>query len=334
MADGVLALQADGSILFANHAAADLLGTAIPNGAALADLDVPEPVRELARQVLETQELHESTLGEERRGDRVIGIAGTPVGADQGDGGAVLVLRDITEARRAASLGRELVANASHELRTPLAIVESSADTLLGAKDEIPADLQPFVDIISRNSRRMAGLVSETLELSKLEAGWQGEPDQVNLADLARRAVDQCQPLAADKEQTLALDVSASAPVAGSAAHLSSALRNLVENAVHYTPANGRITVSVSRTDGWAEFAVQDTGPGIPEADRKRIFERFYRGDEAAQKRAEGSGLGLAIVRRVAELHGGSVRVDSTLGKGSRFAFRIPLADVCDSPPS
>jgi two-component system phosphate regulon sensor histidine kinase PhoR len=279
----------------------------------------------LAREILDAQVASAAEIGDERAGDRVIGVAGTPVPGEDGADGAVLVLRDITEARRAASLGRELVANASHELRTPLAIVESSADTLLGSADGLPEDLRPFLEIISRNSRRMARLVSETLELSKLEAGWQAEPDHADLGHLARRAVEQCQPLAEEKGVLLQVGTLVLAPVSGSETQLFSALRNLVENAVHYTPSGGRVTVR-SRIDGTdVEFSVADTGPGIPEADHKRIFERFYRGDEAALKRAEGSGLGLAIVRRVAELHGGSVRVESTLGSGSTFFLRVPL---------
>jgi len=325
MADGVLALQTDGRTLFANQAAGELLGAEIPTDTPLADLAIPEPVRQLAQRVLDSQAPAEETLGDERRGERVIGIAGTPVPADRGSGGAVLVLRDISEARRAATLGRELVANASHELRTPLAIVESSADTLLDAVEELPADLREFIDIISRNSRRMAGLVNETLELSKLESGGETQWEHADLSDLARRAIDPCRPLAAAKELDLQVDLAAEAPVRGDCSHLSSALRNLLENAIHYTPTGGRIGISLTLADSHACFAVSDTGPGIPEADRKRIFERFYRGDEAALKRAEGSGLGLAIVRRVAERHDGTVKVESTVGKGSTFTLRIPL---------
>lgn len=326
MADGVLALQADGRTLFANHAASELLGTELPPERSLGDLAVPEAVRLLAQQVLATQVPAEATLGDERRGERLIGVSGTPVPAEPGVGGAVLVLRDITEARRAASLGRELVANASHELRTPLAIVESSADTLLAAGADLPADLREFAEIISRNSRRMAGLVNETLELSRLENGWQNQPERVDLADLARLVVEQCRPLAQAKGVTLTVATPVAAPVLGVGSQLASALRNLVENAIHYTPAGGRAEVAVAVTQDRAEFAVVDTGPGIPETDCKRIFERFYRGDSAAQQRAEGSGLGLAIVRRVAELHGGEASVASVLGKGSRFTLRMPLA--------
>lgn len=326
MADGVLAIQADGRVLFANHAASELLGTELSPDTALDQLPLPEAVRQLARHVLDTQAAAEAALGDERRGERLIGIAGTPVPAEPGVGGAVLVLRDITEARRAASLGRELVANASHELRTPLAIVESSADTLLGAGDELPPDLREFAEIISRNSRRMAGLVNETLELSKLENGWQTQAEVVDLADSARACVEQCQPLATAKRMELTISAEVALPVLGASSQLASALRNLVENAIHYTPRGGRVEVAAARDEGQAVFTVADTGPGIAEADCKRIFERFYRGGDAALQRAEGSGLGLAIVRRVAELHGGEVSVASTLGKGSRFTLRLPLA--------
>lgn len=322
MTDGVLALHADGRILFANTAAAELLGTALAAGSALAEADIPEAVRELANGVLASQTPRETVLGNELCGERLLGVAGTPVAADPG--GAVLVFRDITEARRAASLGRELVANASHELRTPIAIVESSADTLLAAGDELPADLREFADIISRNCRRMAGLVCETLELSKLESGWGQRPEPLDLAELAARAVEQCRPMAVAKGLELAVAAPAPVPVQGIASQLGSALRNLIENAIHYTPAGGRVDVVASLGETHAECVVGDTGPGIPETDRNRIFERFYRGDYAAQIRAEGSGLGLAIVRRVAELHGGSASVASSPGQGSRFTLRIP----------
>lgn len=322
MTDGVLALDMDGRVLFANPAVGELLGGLPTPGSPLAEGVFPEPVRELARRVLEEQVSAETVLGDELQAERLLGVVCTPVPGESG--GAVLVLRDITEARRAASLGRELVANASHELRTPLAIVESSADTLLAAGDDLPPDLREFADMISRNCRRMAGLVSETLELSKLESGWGKQPESLDLAELAGRTVEQCRPLAAAKGLELTFSAAAPVPVRGVASQLTSALRNLVENAVHYTPAGGRVEVSVNGDGSHADCLVGDTGPGIPEADRKRIFERFYRGDHAAQLRAEGSGLGLAIVRRVAELHGGSASVASSPGEGSRFLLRLP----------
>ncbi|MBN2450657.1 MAG: HAMP domain-containing protein [Lentisphaeria bacterium] len=325
MSDGVVALSSDGVVLYANAAAAELLdsdpprpGERLPGPAALLDV-VAAALRTGGPLRLE--------MGDVRQGERVVRAVITPLAeAGQAGRGVVLVLADITEARRAESLGRELVANASHELRTPLAIVGSTADTLLAVAEQIPAPIREFLHIIERQAERMRRLVDETLQLSVLESGMPGEPlETLDVRGVVRQALDALGAAAAAK----GIEVRFEEPVAGVCipafeAQLTGAVRNLLDNAIRYTPPGGKVTVSINADAEWVCIEVADTGPGIAPLEQRRIFERFVRGRAAGATQAEGSGLGLAIVRRVAEIHRGTVDVSSRPGEGSTFRLRLP----------
>jgi len=328
MSDGVIALTPRLEVTYANDAAARLLNSpALASGSTFTPPAALAPVLEGAMAEGRASAVE---LGDVRRGDRVVHVAVSPLSPQAGNpGGAVLVLCDRTEARRAEAMGRELVANASHELRTPLAIMSSTADTLLAGSGDLPEQPREFVQIIARQAERMQRLVNETLQLSQLESGLPPGPrERLLLDEVVRQVIRDLQPLAEDRRVSLAFVPSSGAvAVTGFEQSIASALGNLVDNALRYTPAGGCVTVCIEAGAAEAAVAVRDTGPGVAPAEQARLFDRFVRGPAAAA-RPEGSGLGLAIARRIAEIHGGRIALESAPGQGSTFRLVLPLAPL------
>ena len=240
-------------------------------------------------------------------------------------GGAVLVLHDITDLRRADQVRRDFVANVSHELRTPLTAIRGYIEALV---DELPDPQQTrhFLEIVARHSGRMERLVTDLLRLARLDAKQEVldvAPCEVQqtvgavVADLSQ-AIDA-------KRQRITVAVSADAGmIDADPAKLHDILRNLVENAVNYSPEGANVRVDAVRRDEWIDIVVSDSGPGIPPADLTRVFERFYRVDKA-RSRPGGTGLGLAIVRHLVELHGGTVTAENRPEGGARFTLTLPV---------
>jgi len=220
----------------------------------------------------------------------------------------------------------------SHELKTPLASLSLLAQTLSSALREDPKQAEKFVAQLSAEVDRLSELTSDLLTLSRLEeteARAEKAFAPVDLALLAAQTVDEIRPLAEAKRHEITLDTPDSLVVQGDETGLRTMLRNLLENAVRYTEPGGHIAVGARAyedPDGkaWAALTVTDDGVGIPLADQQRIFERFYRVDKARSRETGGTGLGLSIVRHVAEQHGGTVKVQSTVGVGSTFTVRLP----------
>jgi signal transduction histidine kinase len=327
MSDGVIALTPRLEVIHANAAAARLL--AVPELAPGTRFVPPPALAPVLERALAAGAADGVELGDVRRGDRVIHVAVSPLEPPSGAaGGAVLVLCDRTEARRAEVMGRELVANASHELRTPLAIMASTADTLLAWSAELPGQHREFVQIIARQAERLQRLVNETLQLSQLESGLPpGPQERLGLDDIARQVVRDLQPLADERQVRLEPVQSVGTNlVSGFEQPLTSALTNLVDNALRYTPKGGSVSLRVEGEAGAVVAAVRDTGPGIVPAEQARLFDRFVRGQAAASNASTGSGLGLAIARRIAEIHGGRITLDSRPGEGSTFRLILPAA--------
>ena len=243
-----------------------------------------------------------------------------PLGRD------VLVwVRDETRVRHLEKMRRDFISNVSHELRTPLAAMRVMAETLLsGALDDPPA-AQEFVNRIGLEVEQMSQMVEELLELSALEGEQHPVPDEaVPVIDLLI-AIDRLRPLIDDKQITLYFDVPSDIPpIRGDIAHLQHVLRNLVHNAVKFTPPNGRITVSATVAGTCIVLRCSDTGVGIRADDVPRIFERFWKADSSRRRDGEGSGLGLAIARHVVAAHHGTIRVESELGRGTTFIVTLP----------
>jgi two-component system phosphate regulon sensor histidine kinase PhoR len=239
--------------------------------------------------------------------------------------GVILVLHDITDLRRADQIRRDFVANVSHELRTPLTAIRGYVEALLEG-DAGEEESRRFLEIIARHTQRMERLVKDLLRLARLDAG----QETLDLAacdtrGLAEGVVADLAPDADARGQRLEVAVAPGAEaVRADPAKLHDALRNLVANAITYSPEQAAIRIDAAPDGHQVAIAVSDEGPGIPDADLSRVFERFYRVDKSRARDPGGTGLGLAIVKHLVELHGGSVRAENRPEGGARFVLTLP----------
>jgi two-component system, OmpR family, phosphate regulon sensor histidine kinase PhoR len=241
--------------------------------------------------------------------------------------GAVVVLHDITDLRRADRIRRDFVANVSHELRTPLTAVRGYVEALLDDGAD-PDDTRRFLQVIARHAQRMERLVQDLLRLARLDAGQETVERVPCVLDALFTAVEaDLAPAIEARRQIVERQVAPDAQaVSGDPAKLHDALRNLLENAVNYAPEDSRIVMASHRQGSRIVITVSDDGPGIPEADLPRVFERFYRVDKSrarATRDPGGTGLGLAIVKHLVELHGGKARASNRPGGGAIFAIEL-----------
>ncbi len=252
---------------------------------------------------------------------RTVALASRPLAR----GGAVLAAFDLTEVRRLETIRRDFVANVSHELKTPLTVIGGFAETLAEPGVAEP-ERERFAATILTNVRRMQRIVDDLLDLSRIESGgWVPQPTRVDVVAVATDAILPCRDNARDKGVTLDVDVPSNAgAMTADPTAVRQVIGNLVDNAIRYTPRGGRVTVFAERADDGVWLGVRDTGVGIPLEHLPRIFERFYRVDPARSREAGGTGLGLSIVRHLAEAHGGRVRADSVLGRGTAVAAFFP----------
>jgi signal transduction histidine kinase len=241
------------------------------------------------------------------------------------DAAVLLVVRDVTEARRLEAVRRDFVTNASHELKTPAASIQAAAETIGTAAVHDPAVVPRFAAQLEREALRLSRIVSDLLDLSRLESGSALE-EQVALDAVLRDEAERFEGPAAEAGVALSMDAEMVPRVRGSARELALMVRNLVDNAIRYTRPGGRVDVRLAPADGEVVLTVADTGVGIPSRDLGRVFERFYRVDRARSRETGGTGLGLSIVKHVVENHGGTVTVRSELGVGSTFEVRLPAA--------
>jgi two-component system phosphate regulon sensor histidine kinase PhoR len=322
----VLAVDHKGVVVLANDAMRSGLELDDPAGRHYLEAIRQREVGEVIEEVLKTGARFAVEV-EIRHLRRFFGIAGVPYPGDQGaPHGAVLTFHDVTERHRVERIRRDFVANASHELRTPLTSIRGFVEALEdGAVDE-PATAKRFLGKIRTHADRMAALVQDLLDLSRLEAG--ERPPRYELvqpSEIADDVVNSFLEPALRKKITLRLEDGAAPTVATDADRLRRILENLVDNAVKYTPDGGHVTIhTMPHGQGGARIEVRDDGPGIPPEHLLRIFERFYRVDKARSREMGGTGLGLAIVKHLAEGMGASVSVESDPDEGARFAVTLP----------
>ncbi|WP_350349292.1 ATP-binding protein [Agromyces sp. G08B096] len=239
----------------------------------------------------------------------------------------LLLAEDRTEAHRLDEVRRDFVANISHELKTPIASVSLLAEAIDMAAEE-PEQVRRFANRLSVESARLAHITNEVIELSRLQAQDALRPDElVDVDDACRAAVEQNRVVAASKGIEVAVRAKSGAQVWGDRSLMVVAVHNLVANAIAYSNEGGRVGVGVRVDGAIVEIAVTDQGIGIAEEDLDRVFERFYRVDQARSRNTGGSGLGLSIVKHTVQNLGGEVRVWSRPGRGATFTIRLPIAE-------
>jgi two-component system phosphate regulon sensor histidine kinase PhoR len=263
------------------------------------------------------------SAGEER-----VFIARASAVAAPGGRMAVVVLHDISDLKRADRMRRDFVANVSHELRTPLTAIRGYVEALADGPDD-PAQAKQFLDVIARQSSRMERLVRDLLRLARIEAGQERlDRSPVSVTALFGEVESAVAPLLERRRQKLVADVRPeAATVQIDASKMHDVLRNLVENASHYSPEGTTVQLRAWRSGGRVILEVEDEGPGIPESDLSRVFERFYRVDKARTRSLEdggGTGLGLAIVKHLVGLHEGTVTARNSEHGGAVFAVSLP----------
>ncbi|HSN97648.1 MAG TPA: ATP-binding protein, partial [Candidatus Nanopelagicales bacterium] len=244
------------------------------------------------------------------------------------DPGVVAVFHDVTDLRRLETIRTDFVANVSHELRTPITAISTAVETLqLGAIHD-PQEAPEFVEMIERHARRLRQLVDDLLDLSKMESrSLKLDLLELEVAPAVEHAAALCAEPARRRRITLTLDQPADLPRARfDRRALEQVLVNLLDNAIKYAGEGAHVTLSARAEDGRVAITVADDGPGIPAQHLGRIFERFYRVDAGRSRDLGGTGLGLSIVKHLVELMGGSVDVESALGRGTRFTVRVPRA--------
>ncbi|NLT72749.1 MAG: cell wall metabolism sensor histidine kinase WalK [Chloroflexi bacterium] len=327
MADGIVITDSQGRVRLMNEAAERILGTPAAEavGRSLPQVAQDERII-LAMRTCLSETSEQCELVEYAKGSRFLQIIATPIISEARETRCLMVLQDLSQVRRLESIRRDFVGNVSHELRTPIASLRALVDTLRGGAMDDPPAATRFLERMDTEINDLTGMVEELLQLSRIESG-QASPQlaPVALKEIAAQVVERLQPQAERAQIALREDVPPNLPqMLADRDQIQTVLRNLVHNAIKFTPAGGQITVSATARDGFVAVSVTDTGIGVPAALHSRIFERFFKADPA--RTSGGTGLGLAIARHIVAAHGGDITVTSAQGPGSVFTFTVPIA--------
>lgn len=321
MDDAACVVDTSGLVLAASHAAARF---GIETGSTLENPELRQLVRGVRATGVNTTESMRITRGGLSLDPRLVSARASILSVRL----MLLIIRDVTEQERLDQMRRDFVANTSHELKTPVGAVSLLAEAIDSAADD-PDQVRIFAARISAEATRLAQLTGRIMSLSRLQA-------DDGIAEMSPVAIDEV--IATSIEAHVVQADSAGVRltkggdrgtwVRGDAQILIEAVGNLIANAIVYSPRGSRVGVGVKAEEGVIEIAVSDQGIGISEADRERIFERFYRADEARSRRTGGTGLGLSIVKHATQRHGGEVRLWSRPGRGSTFTVRLPRIEA------
>jgi two-component system phosphate regulon sensor histidine kinase PhoR len=320
MQDAVIAVDAEGRVQWANQGMLDLTQRVRLQAPLVETVRDPELLRAV-KEAVDTRTV---------RGGRAIAIVSGKTfdvtAAPLPDGGAVAVLRDLTERELLEKTRRDFIANVSHELRTPLTNIQGYSETLL---DTLSPDSpqREFLEIIRKNAARMGRLTEDLLALARVESGEKRfELETVIPDDLLRDAAQNFAETAGGRDLKLEVKDEASRPVLADRDAIHHVFGNLLENALKYGGSGTRVILGARPVEDAVEFYVQDFGPGIPSEHLPRLFERFYRVDKARSRESGGTGLGLSIAKHIVLAHGGSIRAESELNHGATFLFTLPIA--------
>jgi two-component system phosphate regulon sensor histidine kinase PhoR len=327
MVEGVIVVDPQGRLQIANDAARRILRLDVVGiGRPYVETIRHPAIAELVAATLFGRVPEPLQLSPPRDPSRTIIARAAPATGDAAHG-VVVVLHDISDLRRADQIRRDFVANVSHELRTPLTAIRGYVEAL-SEDDADPEESRRFLAIIIRHTERMERLVKDLLRLARLDAG----QETLDIVDCETRTLAQA--VVADlthaideRQQRVVIEVAPEADVVrGDPEKLHDALRNLVSNAVTYAPEQTAIRIDVIRSADRIAISVSDEGPGIPDEDLARVFERFYRVDKSRARDPGGTGLGLAIVKHLVELHGGAILVENRAEGGARFTVTLPIS--------
>ena len=324
MTDGVVAFNRQGRVIQKNPAAEDMLGRPIGEETTyaqlfgdLADMDavlaLPQP----------------GYLGGQKAvGERSLELLLAPFDQESAEGGVMVVIHDVTEQHKTEEMRREFVANVSHELRTPLTNIRSYAETLADGAGEIPPDMEKnFLGVILNESDRMTHIVQDLLTLSRFDSGRSElKLERFSFSAAVRDIYNAVLMDAQRHGHTLTLEVAPDVPdIVGDRDRVLQVMMNVVSNAIKYTPDGGQIAISAGRNPLRVWMEVSDNGIGIPEADRPRIFERFYRVDKARSRESGGTGLGLSIAKEIVDRHEGIIALVDRPGPGTTIRIELPI---------
>ena len=329
MIEGVLAIDARQRIVGMNRAAAELLGIDLEDviRRPLQEVIRNPDLRRFALLAIDCREPVEDDLVLRAARDRTIRLRGTALRDLSGEGGAVIVLNDVTDMQRLENVRRDFVANVSHELKTPVASIKGFVETLLDGAVEDPGNSRRFLEIVNRQADRLASIIEDLLALSRIEQseGTGNLPlEMIPIQDVFAAVEADCSPRAAERSISLETDCPESLTAAVNPPLLEQAVINLVDNAIKYSDPGGHVRLAAARDGEELVLSVIDEGTGIEAAHLPRLFERFYRVDKARSRKLGGTGLGLSIVKHIVQAHGGGITVESTPGVGSTFTIRLP----------
>lgn len=319
--DGVLIADAQGLIQFANPAAGRLFQTSSPLNRSIAEVVRNHQLVEAWRRCQQTRQMQSESVEVPTR-HQFLQLVVIP---DKHASGSLLLVQDLTRLRRLETVRRDFISNLSHELRTPLASLKALTETLQDGALEDPPAARRFIDQIQIEVDALTQMVTELLELSRIESGRLSlDLRPVAACDLLDSASKRMQLQAGRAGLSLRVECADGLPqVRSDIQRLEQVLVNLIHNALKFTPAGGEVVLLAKADNGFVRFAVRDTGAGIPADDVSRIFERFYRVDKS--RTGSGTGLGLSIAKHFVEAHGGKVWAESIEGQGSTFFFTIPI---------
>lgn len=328
MIEGVLAIKPSGEVMLANGAACRMLKLTHPEIFGKKLLEIVR-IPELAQAIEKTQlqRTFSKTEFKTISGSQRTLKARVSILANEEKPGVAIVLHDVTELRQLETMRQDFVANVSHELKTPLASIKAYAETLrLGALHDNDKNMQ-FVEQIEFQAELLNQQILDLLQLARVESGKKTFTiTDFEINPICEASYQQFAEIAAERKLDFQLNLTQPSPVINAdMKSIETIVKNLVVNAIHYTPENGSITIATYNKNDSAVIEVKDTGIGIAQDQQKRVFERFYRVDKARSRDMGGTGLGLAIVKHLAQSNGGSVHLESRLGKGSCFEIHLPL---------
>jgi two-component system phosphate regulon sensor histidine kinase PhoR len=328
MDSGLLLVDADGKVNLANRAFEDMIGVQARKimGKSYTQLTYPYELVSLITRCRETGDRVREEIHLYYPVERILSAHFAPMKGEKKAKGAVGVFHDITAIRRLEKMRSEFVANVSHELKTPITSLRGFAETLLDGAMHDSETCREFLQIIHDESLRLQRLVSDILDLSRIESKQlELKGEKVPIDRIIETAVKTVEEQMRKRKISLDVLLPESFPVYVDKDRFRQILLNLLTNAMAYTPEGGRITVEARRESNSWWIRVADTGVGIPEEDLPRIFERFYRVDKARSRESGGTGLGLAIVKHLVEVHQGEIRVNSRVGEGTEFQLIFPI---------